>query len=109
MRNESNGTDWSVYMVRCRDGALYTGIACDVERRFAEHQAGKGAKYLRGRGGLDLVFQQRVGSRGRALKIERAVKRLPKQRKEALAASGCGVEALLPGTARRARSGRKPC
>jgi putative endonuclease len=108
MRSRSTGTEWSVYMVRCRDGSLYTGIARDAERRFAEHRAGTGAKYLRGRGELDLVFQQRVGSRSRALKIERAVKRLPKQRKEALAASGSGLEALLE-AAPRARNGRKPC
>jgi putative endonuclease len=95
MRSRPDGTDWSIYMVRCRDGALYTGIARDVDRRFAEHRGGTGAKYLRGRGELKLVFRQRVGSRSRALRIERAVKRLTKGRKEELAASGRDVEALL--------------
>jgi putative endonuclease len=88
-------SDWYVYMVRCRDGNLYTGIATDVERRFTEHQECRGAKYLRGRGPLKLVFKQRVGQKGRALKAERRIKRLPKQKKEALAKSGAGLDALL--------------
>ena len=86
---------WHLYIVRCLDGSLYTGIATDVERRFAEHQANTGAKYLRGRGPLDLVFKQRVGHRSRALKIERSIKRLPKQKKEALVNTGAGLESLL--------------
>ena len=77
---------WSVYLVRCRDGSLYTGIATDVRRRFAEHagREGRGAKYLRGRGPLRLVFVRAVGSRGLALRIESRIKKLPKARKEAL-------------------------
>jgi putative endonuclease len=73
-------------MVRCRDGSLYTGIATDVARRLAEHAApgGKGAKYLRGRGPLRLVFTRRAATRAVALRLERRVKRLPKARKEAL-------------------------
>lgn len=86
---------WYLYMVRCRDGNLYTGIATDVERRLAEHRAEKGAKYLRGRGRLRLVYQQRIGTRGAALKIERQVKKWPKHRKERLVASGIGIEAML--------------
>jgi len=74
---------------------LYTGIATGVERRFAEHQAGNGAKYLRGRGPLKLVFQKRIGNRGLALKIERRVKRLPKHKKERLVSTGIGIEELL--------------
>ena len=71
-------------MVRRADGALYTGIATDVARRFASHCAGKGAKALRGRGPLALVFRRRLGAVGRALRIERAFKRLPKETKERL-------------------------
>jgi putative endonuclease len=82
-------------MVRCRSGNLYTGIATDVERRLAEHRAGKGAKYLRGRGRLRLVYQQRIGTRGAALKIERLIKKWPKHRKERLVASGIGTEEML--------------
>ncbi len=75
---------WYLYIVRCRNGSLYTGIATDVERRFAEHQANKGSKYLRGRGPLKLVFKKQIGKKELALKIERLVKKLPKLKKEKL-------------------------
>ena len=87
--------EWYVYIIRCRGKSLYTGITTDVERRLAEHQDNTGAKYLRGRGPLDLVFKQRVGPKSRALQVERKIKRLPKQRKEALVKAGAGLEALL--------------
>ncbi|MGD9150313.1 MAG: GIY-YIG nuclease family protein, partial [Desulfobacterales bacterium] len=83
-----NTDNWYVYIIRCHDGSLYTGIATDVERRFAEHQSNVGAKYLRGRGPLKLVFKQRIGQRSRALKVEQGIKRLPKKKKEALIKSG---------------------
>jgi len=68
---------YSVYLVRCRDGSLYTGIATDVSRRFSEHGDGvKGAKYLRGKGPLKLVYQQEIGDRSLAQKIESRIKRL---------------------------------
>jgi len=68
---------YSVYLVRCRDGSLYTGIATDVSRRLAEHEDGaRGAKYLRGKGPLTLVFQQEIGDRSLASKIESRIKRL---------------------------------
>ena len=86
---------WYLYMVRCRGGNLYTGIATDVARRFADHQANKGAKYLRGKGRLELVFQKRIGKRSLALKIEMQVKRLPKHKKERLVSTGIGIEELL--------------
>ena len=71
-------------MIRTKNGALYTGITRDVERRFAEHADGgkKGAKYLKGRGPLKLVFQQKIGSRSEALKTEAAVKNMSKGEKE---------------------------
>jgi len=77
---------WSVYLVRCGAGALYTGIATDVPRRLAEHRhaRGKGAKYLRGRGPLRLVFEKKIGAKGLALSVESRIKKLPKARKEAL-------------------------
>lgn len=77
---------WSVYLVRCRDGSLYTGIAVDVERRFAEHvrSDGRGAKYLRGRGPLELVATCSIGDRGLAQSIEHRIKRLSKPDKEML-------------------------
>ncbi len=78
---------WSVYLVRRADGALYCGIALDVAARFAQHEAGLGAKALRGRGPLQLAFRRRVGSRLAALRAEIQVKRLKKADKERLAAS----------------------
>jgi len=78
--------DWHLYLVRCRYGSLYTGITTDVARRFAEHQGNSdtGAKYLRGRGPLVLVFQKTLGSRSLALGVESKVKKLSKARKEEL-------------------------
>lgn len=77
--------EFSLYIVRCRDGALYTGIATDVEKRLAEHASGvRGAKFLRGKGPLELVFSQIVGDRARALRIEHRVKRLTRGQKLAL-------------------------
>ena len=86
---------WSLYIVRCRHGSLYTGIATDVERRFAEHQTNKGAKYLRGRGPLKLVFKKQLGKRDLALKIERLVKKLPKLKKEKLIKTDAGMDEIL--------------
>ena len=84
-----------MYILRCRDGNLYTGIATDVERRMADHLTNKGSKYLRGRGPLKLVFKKQVGQKGRALRAERKIKRLPKHKKEALIKTGADLEALF--------------
>ena len=77
-------TVWHLYLVRTGQGALYTGIATDVERRLTEHRGGIGAKYLRSRGPLDLVYQAAVGDRSTALRMEGALKKLRKERKEAI-------------------------
>ncbi len=78
---------YSVYMLRCADGSLYTGIATDVARRLQEHQSGpRGAKYLRGRGPLILEFQQAVGDRAEASRVEYLLKGLAKADKEELVA-----------------------
>ena len=78
---------YSVYMLRCADGSLYTGIATNVARRFLEHQSSpRGAKYLRGRGPLTLEFQQVVGDRGKASRVEYVLKSLAKADKEELVA-----------------------
>jgi putative endonuclease len=89
--------DWSLYLVRCRDGSLYTGIATDVERRLAEHRQshGPGSKYLRGRGPLELVFHKEIGNRSLALRLENKVKKLPRAKKEDLVISGEYIELLL--------------
>ena len=73
---------WYLYMVRCKHGELYTGIAVDVDKRFAAHCAGRGAKYTRGRGPLTLVYRECCGSHSEALKRELQVKGLPKDEKE---------------------------
>jgi putative endonuclease len=79
--------EYSLYIVRCADGSLYTGIALDVARRFREHQDGpRGAKYLRGRGPLTLAFESTVGDRAAASRAEYRVKNLPKVEKERLIA-----------------------
>jgi putative endonuclease len=69
---------WSVYIIRCGDGSLYTGIATDVERRFGEHvsQGPKAAKYLRGRLPLEIVYRKEIGSRSEASKEELRIKRM---------------------------------
>jgi putative endonuclease len=76
---------------------LYTGITTDVARRFAEHQRNgdTGAKYLRGRGPLMLVFQKKLGSRSLALGVERKVKKLSKARKEDMVRDKKHIEAII--------------
>ena len=75
---------WYLYILRCGDGSLYTGITTDVEKRLEAHRSGKGAKYTRGRGPLELVYQEECGDHSAALKREIAVKKLQRQEKEAL-------------------------
>ena len=86
---------WSLYVIRLDRGHLYTGITTDVDRRFNEHKDGKGAKFLRGRKGLKLVFNTIIGNRSSALKIEAAIKKLPKQKKEALINGHISIDELL--------------
>jgi len=79
---------WSVYLVRTGQGALYTGITLDVQARLSKHQAGRGAKALRGRGPLELAFAAPVGAQSTALRLEARIKRLPKAAKEQLVRDG---------------------
>jgi putative endonuclease len=67
---------WHLYLVETAGGALYTGITTDVERRLAEHAAGRGAKALRGKGPLTLRHSEPVGGHGEALRREAEIKRL---------------------------------
>ena len=71
-------------MARCKDGTLYTGIARDVDARIAAHDAGRGARYTRGRGPLVVRAVRRCTSKGEALRLEHALKRLPRVEKEHL-------------------------
>ena len=77
---------WHVYILRCADDTLYTGVAVEVEKRLAEHQSGgpKSAKYVRGRTPLKLVYARAVGTRSEACREESRIKCLPKAAKEAL-------------------------
>lgn len=77
---------WYLYILRCRDGSLYTGITTDVEKRLETHRAGKGAKYTRGRGPLVLVYREECGTHSEALKRELEIKALPRERKQKLIA-----------------------
>ena len=76
---------WFVYVVRCRDGSLYTGIARDVNARVTQHNQGRGARYTRGRGPVALVHVERKKSQGSALRREAAIKALPRKAKLVLA------------------------
>lgn len=73
--------EWYVYILRCGDGTLYTGITDDVEKRLAAHRSGKGAKYTRGRGPLELVYAEEQSDKSAALRREIAIKKLPRQKK----------------------------
>ena len=75
---------WKLYILRCSDGSLYTGITVDVEARFAQHSSGTGAKYTRGRGPLELVYVEQCRDHSHALKREYQVKSLRKNDKLAL-------------------------
>ena len=92
-------SQWTLYLIRQNNGDLYTGITTDIERRFAEHQAGgkKAARYLRGKGPLQLVFSRQIGSRSAALQVEAAVKKLSKPAKEQLVAGSLTLEEILTG------------
>lgn len=73
-----------VYMLRCKDGSLYTGWTNDLEHRLAMHNSGRGAKYTRGRGPLELVYSEEVPDKEAALRRECAIKKLRREQKLAL-------------------------
>ena len=72
---------WKLYILRCGDGSLYTGITTDVENRLEAHRSGKGAKYTRGRGPLELVYWEDCCDHSAALKRELEIKALPREEK----------------------------
>lgn len=78
---------WKLYILRCGDGSLYTGITTDVAARLETHRSGKGAKYTRGRGPLEIIYCEECGTHSDALKWERAVKAMEREEKERL----CGI------------------
>jgi len=73
-----------VYVLECADGSLYTGYTTDVERRVAEHDAGEGAKYTRGRTPVELVHVEEYGTRSAAMSREHEIKALSRREKERL-------------------------
>ena len=87
---------WHLYLVRCGDGSLYTGISTDVARRFEAHTQNRGARRLRGRGPLQLVYSKAVGDRRQALRLEYRVKRLSKAEKEQLVRGELALPRLDP-------------
>lgn len=78
---------YSVYILRCGDGTLYTGCAKDVDKRLAVHQSGKGAKYTRCRLPVELVYQEPAEDRSAALRREAAIKKLTRTEKLSLIAA----------------------
>ena len=85
---------WFLYLIRCKDGSLYTGITTDVKRRFEEHKGSRGSKYLRGKAPLELVLKKKIGNKGLALKIEDRVKKLTKIKKELLVKGKIGIREI---------------
>ncbi len=73
-----------LYILRCGDGSLYTGIALDLERRLVQHQAGRASRYTRSRLPVSLVWSREIGSWGEALREELRIKRLSRAAKETL-------------------------
>ena len=72
---------WTVYILRCGDETLYTGIARDLEKRLEQHRGGEGARYTRGRGPLELVYQEKFTDRASAQKREMEIKKMDRSRK----------------------------
>lgn len=75
---------WKLYILRCRDGSLYTGISTDVQKRLAAHNSGKGAKYTRSRKPVELAYQEECIDHSHALRREIEIKALTKEEKERL-------------------------
>ncbi len=85
---------WFVYVLECRDGSLYTGIAIDVAKRYALHIAGKGARYTRSHPPARVLVQFAYPDRSSASKAEYAIKRLAPEDKRALCAGDIGIEVI---------------
>ena len=73
--------DWHLYLLECRNGAYYAGITNDIERRYAQHISGKGAKYTRANPPVRLIGTRAFADRSAALKAEHAIRKLPRERK----------------------------
>ena len=85
---------WYLYILQCGDGSLYTGITTDVEKRLEAHRSGKGAKYTRGRGPVELAYSEMFDTQSEAMQREAAIKKLTRPQKQALIDSQNGGELL---------------
>ena len=90
-QNTSSNVIWYVYIVRCRNDALYTGITTDLVRRVNEHNQGKGARYTRANGPVKLIYAENATSHVAALRREAAIKRFSRKRKLELIRSSQNV------------------
>lgn len=84
--------EWTVYILECRDGTLYTGITDNLQHRLMAHQAGKGAKYTRGRGPLVLKYRETHPDKGSALRREHELKQLRREEKLAIIHKNNGAD-----------------
>ena len=105
LKHDLPEASWWVYMIRADDHSLYTGVTTDVKRRLAEHKAEtsgpyRGAKALKGKRNLKLVYSFAAADQSQALKLEYAIKQLPKARKETLVAGQLPISELLAGDAK---------
>jgi putative endonuclease len=94
---------WTVYVLECRDGSLYTGVTNDLDRRVLRHQSGRGAAYTRSRLPVRVVYQEPARDKGAALRREAAIKKLTRLQKLALVS---GSATPCRGRARPARAAR---
>ncbi len=90
-RREPGDGTWVVYILRCSDGTLYTGVARDLSARVADHNRGAGARYTRGRCPVTVIYSETASDRSAAQCREAAIKRMNRRAKERLAASGSGA------------------
>jgi putative endonuclease len=81
---EKKKTSWTVYIVRCANGSLYTGITNDLAARLAAHNSGRGARYTAAFGPVELVWKKRKKDRSAASRLEAAIKKLSRPEKDAL-------------------------
>ena len=89
-------SDWFLYLIRCGDDSLYTGITTDIDNRLDKHKSNRGAKYLRGRGPIELAWSSRIGEHGTALKLEYKVKQLSRKEKLGLIDGSIQLQELMP-------------
>ncbi|TCS94323.1 GIY-YIG nuclease family protein [Hazenella coriacea] len=85
---KQKSTSYTVYMLECRDGSIYTGITNDLSKRLTQHAKGKGAKYTRGRLPIQLRYIEQVDTKSAALQREREIKKLPRSKKLSMIQEG---------------------